>query len=381
MASVAELAYERQRRLIAVSDLARARALQAWKGIDFANLDQSWSASVGPAVTAQASNAQLTLAHGSDLFTARVAASTANFTPDRSAIVPEAFSGVDGAGRDVSGILYGAVTTTKEAVGTGLGSARSLEAGATYLAAIIKTVIADLGRSADLVSSAGKGFTHYVRVVGGSACSRCAILAGIPSGETAFLRHVSCQCTAAPVYSVGKPKAPAGLHASPQQYFDSLSAAEQDRVFTKAGAEAIRAGADPVKVVSARRGAKGIGYSGHGSSPVSPAIRNRMVKTTIGYRPDGTPVQVYATGEGTKRGVFSKQNGPGRVRLMPETIMTIAGDDLKLRQAFLRDAGYLDYLPPGGFTSGWVQRLDALRAADRRMVDKATLKYGNFTLG
>lgn len=379
MVSVAALAFERQRRLIQVSDIARARALQAWQSVDFGNLDGSWSASVGPAVTAQATNAQLTLAHGSDLFTAKVAANTADFTPDRSAVVPEAFAAVDGAGRDVSGILYGAVTTTKEAVGAGLGLSQSLEAGATYLAAIIKTVIADMARSADLVSGAGKGFTHYVRVCNGSACARCAILAGISSGQDAFLRHVSCQCSAVPVYSTGK--VPAGVHASPQQVFDSMTAAEQDRAFTKAGADAIRAGADPVKVVSARRGAKGIGYSGHGSSPVSPAIRNRMVKTTIGYRPDGTPVQVYATGEGTKRGVFSKQNGPGRVRLMPETIMAIAGDDLKLRQAFLRDAGYLDYRPLGGFTPGWVQRLDAERAADKRMVDKATLRFGNFTLG
>jgi hypothetical protein len=33
-----------------------------------------------------------------------------------------------------------------------------------------------------------------------------------------------------------------------------MSAAEQDKVFTKAGAQAIRDGADPAKVVNARRG-------------------------------------------------------------------------------------------------------------------------------
>jgi hypothetical protein len=41
---------------------------------------------------------------------------------------------------------------------------------------------------------------------------------------------------------------------NPRVYFDGLSRAEQDKAFTIAGAEAIRAGADIGKVVNARRG-------------------------------------------------------------------------------------------------------------------------------
>ena len=54
---------------------------------------------------------------------------------------------------------------------------------------------------------------------------------------------------------------------------------------------------------------------------------------------------------------------------MPESIMKIAGDDLATRQAFLRDSGYLGYISM------------EQRAADRILVNRATLKYGNFTLG
>lgn len=380
MDSIAALAFARQDRLIQVTDVARNRALLAWRGMDFQNLDASW-ASIGPQVTQHASSAQLELAKGSDRFTAQVATRTADFTPTKASIIPEAFAGVDGNGRDVSGILYGAVTTTKEAVGAGLGRVQSLESGATYLAAIFKTVVADLGRSADLVSSAGKSFTHYVRVCNGAACSRCAALSGISSGEEAFLRHVSCQCTAVAVTSYSREKLPSGLHADPQSFFEALSAGEQDTVFGKAGAEAIRSGADVTKVVTARRGANGIGYSHR--LPNRPGEHAVMSKVTVGFRPDGKPVRVYATTEGaTRHGVFGKANAGGRVRLMPESIMEIAGPDLGLRQAFLRDAGYLDYIPPHGYDSAgkWIQQLNQMRSNDRILVDRATKRYGNFYL-
>jgi len=66
---------------------------------------------------------------------------------------------------------------------------------------------------------------------------------------------------------------------------------------------------------------------------------------------------------------------------MPEQIFKIAGDDTRLVQAFLRDAGYMDYGPAVGHSEGWMEREYALRQADRDLVNRATLRYGNFTLG
>jgi len=388
MVSPADLADARQRRLIEINTLATTRALRAWNQVDYDDLNGSWAV-LAPQIVQQATGAQVASARGSDSYTSQFAKQY-DFDATSSRLVPEAFAGVDGAGRDVEGILFGAVTTTKEAVGAGLGRAQSLEAGANYLATIMKTVIADMGRSADITSATGRSYTHYVRVVSPGACSRCAMLAGISSYGTAFKRHPACKCTTAPVVD-GEAKAPAGFHSSPDEYFDSLSDAEQDRVFTRAGAQSIRDGADIHKVVSARRGANGIGYSssiGGGVKPGDP--RGHFVKTTIGYRPNGSPVQVYTTTEGTTvRGEFgrrqsqaslqrlqgSRYRSTSRVRLMPESINEIAGDDLALRQAFLRDAGYMT---GSGHTGAEIL---AQQRADRILVDRATRKFNNFYLG
>lgn len=408
MDTLAAVALARHARVGQVADTARARSLRLWRQMDFRNLDVSW-ARLAPAVVQQVSAAQFTLASGSDSYTNQITHASAQSQP-KGAIVPEAFVGVDGAGRELAGTLEGAVTTTKTAISGGLGGTEAMQAGASYLAAIVKTLIADTSRSADLTAATARTYTYYVRVVGGSACSRCAILAGIRSGAEAFARHVSCQCTAAPVtetYKDGdrfatydKSQVGDGLFDGPQEYFDSLSPEMQDKIFTQAGAQSIRDGADISRIVNARRGANGIGYSSarHGAGTV-PQPRGTFQKTTIGYRPNGTPVQVYSTVEGTTvRGQFGRaqrdfsdtQRLAGgrysttkRVRLMPESINVIAGDDLTLRQAFLRDAGYIDYLPAHGRDAAgkWVQEITDQRAADRKLVDRATLRFNNFTLG
>jgi hypothetical protein len=182
-----------------------------------------------------------------------------------------------------------------------------------------------------------------------------------------------------------------GRFASPTDYFESLSPAEQDRVFTKAGAEAIRAGADPITVVTARRGATGIDYSNAVLDPRTlPNSGRRLIKTVIGRDADGNPILGYVTGESTTvRGAFGRQaqiaaggtqrtsgaryRSTNRIRLMPETIIGLT-DDIELRKVLLRDAGYLRYpitaadrtAPLGG---GYVARRDELIRTDRVEAD------------
>jgi hypothetical protein len=296
-----------------------------------------------------------------------------DFAGTTDVVVPAAIAGVDGAGRELGGLLYGAVTTTKTATGAGMSLPDAFRSGAAYLASMMKTAVADAARRSDNVSATGKGYTHYVRVVGAGACSRCAILAGISSYQTAFPRHPACQCTAAPVPGDGS-RVPKGFHDNTDSYFESLSPAEQDRIFTKAGAEAIRAGADPVQVVSARRGANGITTSrGIGRSTI-PNSGRRLAKTVIGYGQDGSPIEVYLTSEGTtRRGLYAQAqrqfNSPTRARLMPETIMSIARTPAEAR-VLLRDAGYLT-------TPGLTAQQAAEQAAtDRAMADRLFARAG-----
>lgn len=356
MASPSALAGEHQARLIAINKTATGRALSIWRRMDFDALDASWL-TIAPALLQQTDAAQLAAAKTSDRYVSALSAAY-EFDQDVARTIPQSFVGVDGSGRPMESLLHGAVTTTKGAVGAGLGRVESMQAGAAFLAAMVKTGLADLGRASDLTAATGKGYTHYVRVVNPGACSRCAILAGIDSFSRAFKRHPACKCTTAPVVMDGT-ITPPGLHSSPDDYFESLPTAEQDRIFTKGGAEAIRSGARAQDVVSARRGASGITTSRGVGRQTVPNSGRRIAPTRIGSNADGSPIMGYTTSEGSIRGAFK-----GRSRLMPETIVGLT-DDMPTRQLLLRDAGYLTRPVANLSDNSWVQKEAAAKIADR----------------
>jgi hypothetical protein len=145
---------------------------------------------------------------------------------------------------------------------------------------IVKTGIDDVGRSSvQTAMQARPAVKWYVRMLRGKTCARCAILAGRRyKSSVAFDRHRNCDCVHIPAAEDAK-----SWTTDPKRLFRSLSTEEQNQVFTKAGAEAIRLGADPSQVVNAHKG----------------------VWTPAAY---GTRVQ--ATLEGTtKRGIAGKRLG------------------------------------------------------------------------
>jgi len=316
-----------------------------WRQVDVRALDFGWEL-VSPALVASVTAAQVTAARQAAPYMNRVAEYYGG-SPDEAVLVPEAFGGATNGGLEIGPEMFGAVTTTKRLIGRGVLPERAFEAGAAFLATVVGAAVQDAGRQADSTLAAGRGWVRYVRVINPGACSRCAILAGSDLYSRPFLRHPRCKCTSWPVESHrGDNAVPNGMFSDPGEYFDSLSRPEQDRVFTKAGAEAIRLGADPMKVVNARRGATGVGYSGTNNAPLPASVRNRMKPTTIGYNKDGSPIQVYATTEGTTaRGSFGSRDGRYRrsasLRLMPESILQIAGDNPVRARELLTRYGYL----------------------------------------
>lgn len=376
MSIQSEAALRFQADTIRRSDQVTARLLRLWRQVPVDDLDAGWL-SVEPEMVALVSAAAAQNAEAGSRMVARVGRAD-GATGD--AVVPYAFAGVDGSGRPSGSLLHGAVTTTKEQIGRGIGARAAFMAGGAYLAAMSKTVIADLARSSAAAASAGRGYVRYVRVVNPGACSRCAILAGSDRFSKPFERHPACRCTSVPV--LDGEGIPDGLHGSPADHFDSLSREEQDRIYTKAGAEAIRLGADPVQVVGARRGASGMSYSrGRPSMPWRP---KRMQRVVIGAHPDGTPIMGYVTIEGTtRRGVYggiqrdlrevfqrvgdARYSQSVRSRLMPETILELTSDP-DLRRVLLRDAGYLQTPITDWSTNDWIrarweqQRLDRMAA-------------------
>lgn len=157
---------------------------------------------------------------------------------------------------------------------------------------IVKTGIGDTARGAvQSGMQARPAVTGYVRMLRGKSCARCAILAGRHyRSAVAFNRHPRCDCVHIPATE----DVDGDWSTDPNTYFRSLSATDQDRLFTKAGAEAIRLGADMNQVVNARQGVT-----------VAQAFGQTVQATTVGS---------------TRRGLAG-QRLQGRIpRLLPDEI-------------------------------------------------------------
>lgn len=354
MSLQSDIAQKHQQDRIRITRQAQARTMQIWSAASQQDLDMSWnvlaSRMVATVTAAQVASAKLATPY-LDAFDKSYGRDAPSFE-----LAPDAFGGVMLDGRALGPAMYTVVTTTKSGILAGMGAHQAFRAGMTALGVVVGAAVQDMGRQGDLTLMNARTYTRYVRVCSGQACSRCAILAGMASSREAFRRHTCCECDAAPVevkYVDRKEThhVPDGFFMSPEDFFDSLSKADQDRVFTKAGAEAIRAGANPVSVVNARRGAYGIGYNSHYYTPVEHSGR-RLQKITVGMKPDGSPLQVYATGEGvTGRGRYGRAErlrvGVSTstdtyrktiaIRLMPEQLVVMAhGDAAKLRDLLIR---------------------------------------------
>ncbi len=272
------------------------------------NWEQAWRDDVGPQVATVITTGQAAAASTSSAYI--TAALTEMDMPVQvpTDLVPDGFAGVTGGGLDVATASYQAVIETAkaqydldtESLSDTLTMERALEAGERFVTELAASMMADAMRAAEVVAMAQRPWLDgYVRIVEPGACSRCIILAGrFYLFTDGFLRHPRCRCNHAPA-----PTDPDKLKAliaaeSPERHFESLSEAEQDRIFTRAGAEAIRQGATMHRVVNARKG-----------------MRRAQVY--------GKDVLITSTG------VARSGRGRGRrpVRLMPEAIFDIAGTD------------------------------------------------------
>lgn len=193
------------------------------------------------------------------------------------------------------------------------------------LGLMVVTQVQDAARQAAAVSIASRPGIGYVRMLNPPSCSRCAVLAGkYFRFNQGFLRHPRCDCRHIPANE----NTAGDLRTDPNAYFDSLSKADQDRIFTNAGAEVIRHGADISQVVNVRRRTAGMEFAQ--VSPIKRDARGNL------YTTEGT----------TRRGLAAQQqaglrrNGPVQQRLMPETILERA-KDREDAQRLLRLYGYL----------------------------------------
>lgn len=276
--------YRSQQRLI-VATLGLTRSAWSRMGEDF---DSSWR-SVRPLLAVVVARAQLGAATAGAAYIGPALVEVGTPVDPVAEVVPRAFAGVASDGRPLTGLLDGAVVTAKDAMAAGVAVREALATGGRWLDMAVHTQVADAARGAAGVAITSRPTVGYVRMLNPPSCSRCAVLAGKKFYKNAgFERHPRCDCRHVPCTE----DVADDLRTDPKAYFDSLDEAEQNRIFTNAGAQAIRDGADMGRVVNARRGM---------NTAAGPSGRSRLVRD--------------------KRGDFKVGS-----RLMPESIYERATD-------------------------------------------------------
>ena len=236
---------------------AQLQARRAWSQVQVGSLSRSWqiilrnSGLVAAVTSLQVENASEGASYGA----ASIAAQGFYEAPD-AFVDPGAFGGFASDGRPLDGLLYAAVPHTKRLIGGGMDPGAAKVAGGKFLEMATATTVADAGRAAAGVDIAARAGVGYVRMLNPPSCSRCSVLAGkFYRWNAGFQRHPKCDCIHVPAKGADAAKSEGLIH-DPYEYFNGLSGAKQDRLYTKAGAQAIRDGGDLFQVVNSRRGMK-----------------------------------------------------------------------------------------------------------------------------
>lgn len=327
-------AAERQQGRVAALTAVAIAAMRSLFGrlrIDDA-LEQQWAADVGPLAVAQVLGLQTVLTRDTDTYAAEVL-NELDFGPGptQPGVVPTgAMVGFTGEGLPVQDLLGTTIARTR---------ADGPEAGDAYLQALAASILADTAQQIEAAALAARPWVDgYVRIAEPGACSRCLLITGkFYLWNDGFERHPRCRCTHVPAPADPDARKQLLDLETPDRRFDALTREEQDRTFGRAGAQAIRDGADIGQVVNARRGMQ----------PAQVFGRDLLITT------EGTTRRGFAytrLARGTDRSTESRRRVNGRlqrnystsvVRLMPEAILQIAGDDVQERIRLLRFHGYI----------------------------------------
>lgn len=324
-----------------------------WGRIDKRDPLTSWRFAAAPAALRALSTAQLFAAGAADGYVAAALAQQHEAGAPAGLVSAQAFAGIASDGRPLDSLLEQPAFEVQAFLDQGMSPDVAAAIGARHLARIAATQVADAARVSTGVATVASRAYGYIRMLTPPSCSRCVVLAGVfYPANAGFERHPLCDCVHVPASESLRDET-----TSPTAYFDSLDRAEQDRVFTKAGAQAIRDGADIAQVVNARRGAAGLSTAGaRVTAEEARMLRGGRERGRLETR-NVFGQDLFVTTEGTTiRGFAGKRLGAkvdgvkrpgGRYRsarpprLMPESIYQIAGDDRDEAIRLLRRNGYI----------------------------------------
>jgi hypothetical protein len=302
--AVASLGLRHRRRQVRLALGASRAAAREWGRMDPGNLSGAWQTGTGRRVLAVVVAAQQASAQGATDYVSEAVRAQGTAPDPAGTVDAAAFAGIAADGRRLDTLLAEPVITVKTSLAGGSTLDVALEQGLASLLRIVESEVADAGRAAvGTAITADRKVSGYVRVLSPPSCARCVILAGKTfHSAVAFQRHPHCDCVHMPTVYGWAPH-----RTDPDAYFHSLSEAEQNRAFGRAGARAIRDGADIGQVVNARRGMYAVGD------------RYGLKATREGMTKRGLARQRLRALEGAGR-------AKGTVRLMPESIYRIAAD-------------------------------------------------------
>lgn len=247
--------YRQQQR---IADLTGRAVAQQWRklGDDF---DAGWDQVRGGTVEAVRSGMAASTRSAGDYLPALLA-ETGVAAAAAGRVNLEAFQGVAPDGTPLESYFDAAPIRAKQAVAGGATSLRARQMAGAWLMSKTLTALADTRRDVVSVDMAQRpNLTGYVRMLNPPSCKDCAILAGKWfRWNEGFERHPNCDCVHIPATNQHWAEAE-GFVSDPYEYFNSLTEAEQDRLFTRAGAQTIRDGGDIYRVVNIQN--RGLGVS------------------------------------------------------------------------------------------------------------------------
>lgn len=338
---------------VALSGLSRRAAdrVQAlWQELDRRDLTGSWEALIGPRIVETVAAGQAAAAALADPYLNAVVAAQGADPREGGRIQPGAFAGYAADGRELESLMYLPVVTSKQAIAAGMDDVEAMMRGLNQLLRTAASEVTSAGRTATGAGIAGRRtISGFIRVATAPCCARCAVLSGKEFGWNAgFQRHPRCDCVHIPATLIARSSLRRGFlerrefapttgrggargFVDAQSYFNSLSPREQSRVFTVAGARAIRDGGDITSIVNARRGM----YT-------STAYRQRVASTREGTTRHGSfylseRARAIARGQVPASGRGFRLRSP---RLLPEEIYRLAATRDEAI-AMLRRFGYI----------------------------------------
>lgn len=243
------------KRIQALQALLVLQAADMWGEVSEASLSESWASQVSLLEPVMASG-QVRAAGLGAAYGAQALAQQRTYVAPESFVDAEAFGGFAANGRALAGALYSPIAYTKTLIGGGMSPREALVSGGKYLSGTVRTEIADASRGAAGADIAARSGVGYVRMLNPPTCKDCSILAGkFYRWNAGFKRHKRCDCVHVP--AKGSDAATSeGLIHDPYEYFQSLSDAQQDKVYGQSNAQAVRDGADIFQVVNVNRGLK-----------------------------------------------------------------------------------------------------------------------------